>query len=65
MENLVVRLRREIGIFQGEIFLGMNTLPKIRLAGGESGFIFLGAFHNRLYIYQGTNQVAKFFVEIG
>lgn len=55
---------RNRGLPYGNPF-GMNTFAEIRFIGCNPGLILRGSFQGWLYVYQGADEVAKFFVEIG
>ena len=58
-------MRNKFRISYPEIFLGMNNLAEVRFFCSKFHFIFCSSFDARLNVYQLTDQLAEFLVEIG
>lgn len=64
LKDLVIGFGRELRVFQSEVFLRMDAFAEIRFIRSEFSPVFGGACHIGLYVYQRTDKMAKFFVEI-
>lgn len=64
LKYLIVGLWREVGVFQSEILFGVDAFAEVCLICGELGPVFGGAFQFGLYVEQGADEAAEFFVEV-